>query len=104
MLGLRWKSAPKDSISYLNQKTVILNETAIDQLNLTEGGIDEKIGLGPRLYEVAGVLKDFNYESLQKKIGPLGIIVNRQNDTLASWSTDGGFYMHKYSQMRIPHM
>jgi putative ABC transport system permease protein len=105
MLGLRWKFAPKDSISYLNQKTVMLNETAIEQLNLPNGGIDEKIGLGPRLYEVAGVLKDFNYESLQKKISPLGIIVNSQNDTLASWASDGGFlYAQIQPNANTPHV
>ncbi|HLK26940.1 MAG TPA: ABC transporter permease [Puia sp.] len=91
LLGLQWKYPPRDSVSYLNNKSVMLNEAAIDQLNFVNNGLGERIILGSRQFQVAGVLKDFNYESLQSKINPLCIVVNRENDSLASWINEGGF-------------
>ncbi|MDQ6843236.1 MAG: ABC transporter permease [Bacteroidota bacterium] len=88
MLGLDWKIAPDDSLFYLKQNQIIINEEAISKLNLGNTPANEKITLGNTQYEVAGVLKDFNYETLQNKIGALSLFIS--SDTASNWGASGG--------------
>jgi len=92
MLGLRWKIAPADPLEYLdNKSSVILNETAAGKLNLGADPINKKID---DKYAVAGVLKDFNYSSLEAKIDGLCIFISNGNDSAAKWMQKGGcFYL-----------
>lgn len=90
MLGLKWKEAPRDSLYYLKSNTIILNETAVEQLNYDGDVLNEKIQMVNRNFQVEGVLKDFNYETLQNKIGPLCIVISRDKDSLAAWAEEGG--------------
>jgi putative ABC transport system permease protein len=87
MLGLKWKIPPQHPAWSLKEKTVIVNETAAEKLNLGNEPIGEKID---NKYEVSGVLKDFHYQSLQSEIGPLCIFVSKDSDTLSAWSKAGG--------------
>ena len=43
MLGLEWKIAPADPLYFNNRNTVILNETAVELLNLGSAPLNEKI-------------------------------------------------------------
>jgi putative ABC transport system permease protein len=53
---------------------VILNQTAIKQLQL-QASIGKQIPLiDNQSTEIVGIIKDFNYESLHKSIAPLGLI------------------------------
>jgi putative ABC transport system permease protein len=88
MLGLKWKIAPADSLEYLNNSaSVIINETAAEKLNLGSDPINKKID---NRYIVAGVLKDFNYTSLESKIEGLCVFVSNEYDTAAKWAQRGG--------------
>jgi ABC-type antimicrobial peptide transport system permease subunit len=65
---LRRKGAP-----YL-QGQVVLNESALRALNLTHPVVGKRLvfgGVGGITMTIAGVVKDFNLESLQKKVQPL---------------------------------
>jgi len=87
-LGLQWKTPPIDSLFYLKQNMVILNEAAKEKLNLGDQPVNEKINLADKQYEVAGVLKNFNYLSLHSKIEALSLII--KNDTASIWRNTGG--------------
>ena len=87
LLGLQWKVPPTDSLYYLKQKIVILNEAAAAKLNLGNNPLQEKVD---SQYAVAGVLKNFNYSSLQGKIEALAIFVGKDNDTSSAWGRVGG--------------
>jgi putative ABC transport system permease protein len=59
----------------------------LQKLNLGTGAIGRKVD---EQYEVAGVLKDFNFASLQHKIDALGVFVTTDTDTTAMWAKNGG--------------
>jgi putative ABC transport system permease protein len=87
MLGLKWKDAPTDSLFFRSKNAVILNETAVEQLQLGQDPIGKQIGG----FTVAGVLKDFNWQSLEYRIKPLLVSVGTgvKSDTLM-WAKNGG--------------
>jgi putative ABC transport system permease protein len=87
MLGLKWKAKPADSLFYHNDNAAILNETAIEKLGLDTDPVNKKMD---NELVVAGILKDFNYASLQNKIDGLCIFVTQDNDTTSLWAKKGG--------------
>lgn len=86
MLGLKWKLPPNDSFFYTKKNNVILNETAIEKLNLQQVSLHQKIDE----LEIAGVVKDFNWSSLQYKIDGLLLSVRNDQDTTSLWAKNGG--------------
>ena len=86
MLGLKWKQLPGDSFFYTKKNAVILNEAAVEKLNLGGNLLNKKVDQ----FEIAGVLKDFNWSSLQNKIAPLFITVQKDVDSTAKWAGKGG--------------
>ena len=88
LLQLKWKFPPPDSLFQTNRKDIaVLNETAVDRLNLGPEPMYQKVD---NEFEVAGVLKDFNYSSLQNKIEPVCLFIVQDSDTSALWSNQGG--------------
>lgn len=88
LLKLKWKMPPADPLLATNRKDVaVLNESAVERLNLGSHPIAQQVD---NQFEVAGVLKDFNYTSLQNKIEPLCLFIVPNNDTAALWSHKGG--------------
>jgi putative ABC transport system permease protein len=87
MLNLQWKTVPPDPLFYRNRQAVLLNETAIEKLALGNDALAQKID---DQYEVAGVLKDFHFASLQHKIDALAVFVTTDTDTAALWAKNGG--------------
>jgi putative ABC transport system permease protein len=88
LLKLKWKTPPADTSLATNRKDVaVLNEAAVERLNLGSQPIAQRVD---NQFEVAGVLKDFNYTSLQNKIEPLCLFIVPNNDTAALWSHQGG--------------
>lgn len=87
MLGLKWKVKPADPLFYRNPNAAILNETAIQKLGLDADAVNKK--MDDELV-VAGVLRDFNYASLQNKIDALCVFVMQDNDTTSLWAKNGG--------------
>lgn len=83
LVGLKWAVAPRDPNVLTHQHAVVLNETAVAAMNFTGDPIGNYIRLGNTDYAVAGVLKDFNYETLHDKIGPLCLSVHV--DSSSDW-------------------
>ncbi|HLZ86798.1 MAG TPA: FtsX-like permease family protein, partial [Puia sp.] len=92
LLGLQWKSKPPETL--YDGQHVLLNEKAVEKLGLTGDVVGQKLVLGPGEYEVGGVLKDFNYQSLRSGIGELCLLVEK--DTARRWgSTESGYLFVK---------
>ncbi|MBO6523575.1 MAG: ABC transporter permease [Balneolaceae bacterium] len=89
--------------SSANQRYVVLNETALDHLNWTDGSsgnpdfpLGESIlfsGLDTQ-YEIIGVVKDFNLTSLHYNIQPLAIF----HDESTVWKGDNRFLSVRTSE------
>ena len=56
-----------------DKNKVIVNETFLKQFNI-DNPIGSNFYMSNRKYEIVGVVKDFNFESVEKPIGPLAII------------------------------
>jgi len=100
MLGLKWKVRPADSLFYHNPNAAILNETAIEKLGLDDDPVNKKMDDES---VVVGILKDFNYASLQNKIDALCIYVTQDTDTTSLWAKNGGcLFVSINPQVNIP--
>ncbi|HTE25716.1 ABC transporter permease [Flavitalea sp.] len=89
LLGLQWKNPPTNNLYNQMQNAVILNESAVEKLNLTAAkAINEKINIWDTEHQVGGVLKDFNYESLHDKIDGACLVISK--DTASAWGDSGG--------------
>ena len=86
MLGLKWKLPPSDSFFYRTKNKIVLNETGVEKLSLGQNSINQKVDQ----FEVAGVLKDFNWSSLEYKIDGLLLSVTTDDDSAAQWNGKGG--------------
>ncbi|WP_276500546.1 ABC transporter permease [Terrimonas pollutisoli] len=86
LLGLQWKLRPDESFFYKKKNSIILNETAVERLHLGQQPVNQKIDQ----FEVAGVLKDFNWSSLQHKIEGLILSVSNDEDSTSMWAAKGG--------------
>jgi putative ABC transport system permease protein len=91
---------PADSLFYHNDNAAILNETAIEKLGLDDDPINKKMD---NELVVAGILKDFNYASLQNKIDALCLFVTQDTDTTSLWAKNGGcLFVSINPQVNIP--
>ena len=92
LLGLQWKIEPQDPLFYNNDSAVILNETALQKLGMGNDAVGRKMD---DELTVAGVVKDFNYTSLQNKIEALCLFVTNDNDSSSVWMKNGGCFFVK---------
>jgi len=92
LLGLQWKIKPQDPLFYNNDSVAILNETALQKLGMGNDAVGKKMDDEST---VAGVLKDFNYASLQNKIEALCLFVTADNDSSSLWAKNGGCFFVK---------
>jgi len=86
-LGLKWKFPPAHPNELADRNKVVINETAIEKLHLPGKPVGSFIQSGDQKYEVAGVLKDFNFASMEIPIQALGVFI--APDTSAFWSKVG---------------
>jgi putative ABC transport system permease protein len=94
LLELQWAVLPEDQDYYLKEKQVVLNETAVKELNLKPGILHQEITIyNDEKLELAGIVKDFNYSSLENKVGALGLFV--ASDTSSIWSDINGTMLVK---------
>jgi len=87
MLGIRWKIAPLDSTFSLHPGYSVINEAAVEKIGITGNPVNQVVN---GQFKVAGVVKDFDYSSLQNKIDAMVLSFNQENDTTSGWAKDGG--------------
>jgi putative ABC transport system permease protein len=88
VLGLKWKYAPATHSQLDNGRKVVINELAIENLHLSSNPVGSFLKSGTQIVEVAGVVKNFNFGSMQYAIQPLGLFI--ASDTLRFWTTGPG--------------
>jgi len=89
LTGLKWKYAPlpHDNLGVGNK--IVLNELAVEKLHLPTNPLGSYIPGCKTI--VAGVVKNFNFGSLEDPIQPLGLWV--LSDTAKFWKTEGGCFL-----------
>jgi putative ABC transport system permease protein len=85
-VDLQWAIPPTNLANFKNK--VFVNEEAAKQLELGKNPIGQFMNLANAKREVAGVLKNFNFDQLQSEVGPLMINVYGENST--DWAIAGG--------------
>jgi putative ABC transport system permease protein len=86
-LGLEWKFAPAPNKQLTDKYTIVINEQAIKDLHLPANPVGSYIKTGNDRIEVAGVVKNFNFSSMESAIGPLGLYI--ASDTASAWGRVG---------------
>ncbi|MDB5011443.1 MAG: hypothetical protein JWQ06_2232, partial [Mucilaginibacter sp.] len=87
LLNLKWKNKPQPNTEIASKNKILVNEAFIEKMHLNFKPVGTFIESGPEKYEVAGVLKNFNFSSLTGTIQPLAIIV--KPDTSTTWNENG---------------
>jgi putative ABC transport system permease protein len=86
-LGLKWKISPANSAALYNKNAVILNELAVEKLHLPSNPVGATLKSGSNTLIVAGVLKNFNYTSMEYAQAPIGLFI--APDSSSFWSRVG---------------
>ncbi|MGY4536335.1 putative ABC transport system permease protein [Mucilaginibacter sp. UYNi724] len=86
-LGLKWKYEPAPNTNLADPKKVVINEAAIAGLKLPLNPMGSFIKNGTERIQIAGVLKNFNFSSMESKIDGLGLFIAA--DTAKAWSRVG---------------
>ncbi|RYU97571.1 ABC transporter permease [Emticicia agri] len=83
ILQLDWKVKPAniEQLALGNDK-IVINETAVEKLKITEKPIGQNLNLAGTRKEIVGVLKDFNFTSLQQKIDGMLLMVVKDTTQL----------------------
>jgi putative ABC transport system permease protein len=74
-----------------SKNKVVINELAIPKLHLPANPVGSFLKSGPNNVEVGGVLKNFNFGSLENQIQPLGLFVVPK--TTRYWNMGPGCYL-----------
>lgn len=87
VLGLGWTRRPVGPMTMFGQDGILLNETAVKKLELRGSPLGQTVRVFDKDCKVSGVLRDFNYESLQVKVGPLCLLLHQPEDS--TWGITG---------------
>ncbi|GAA0730171.1 ABC transporter permease [Aquimarina litoralis] len=79
-LAVSWYLEPEERTTFSEDKKIIINQKTISDLGLKSDPRGTKISFGNQFYEIAGVVKDFNYTSLETPIKPLAFFVSSEID------------------------
>lgn len=86
-LGLKWKFPPVPGAELASRKTIIINEAAIAVLHLPANPVGAFIKTGDQQIEIAAVLKNFNFTSMEYAIQPMALSI--MNDTSSFYQMRG---------------
>ncbi|PZR37739.1 MAG: hypothetical protein DI538_11640 [Azospira oryzae] len=84
-LGMEWVSKETDSIKVGD---FIINETALEKLKIKESDLGVQLEMGNQISHITGIIKDFNYSSLQNPIN--GMVITIEQDTASNLGSNGG--------------
>lgn len=84
-LGIEWKEKPASG--NLSGK-LIINEAALDKLKLTTDDWHRSLQLGRDTSQIAGIVKNFNFETLRSKVN--GLVISVASDTSREVAAQSG--------------
>jgi len=88
VLGLKWKHPPLSALHLTGNDKLVINELAIEKLHLSGNPVGTFVKSGTRNIEIAGVVKNFNFGSMEYAIQPLGLFI--APNTLQYWTMGPG--------------
>jgi putative ABC transport system permease protein len=88
LTGLKWKYPPSSPSQLEGNDKLVINELAVEQLHLKGNPIGAFVKSGERNLEIAGVVKNFNFGSMEYVIQPLGLFI--VPDTHPYWTMRDG--------------
>jgi len=74
-VGLKWKYPPAPNADISSREKMIVNEAAIEPLHLPANPLGSSIKIGDQQIEIAGVLKNFNFSSMEFAIRPMALSI-----------------------------
>jgi putative ABC transport system permease protein len=74
-VGLKWKHPPSPNTDISSREKMIINEAAIEPLHLPANPLGSSIKIGDQQIEIAGVLKNFNFSSMEFAIRPMALSI-----------------------------
>lgn len=91
LVGLKWKYPPLSASHLSGDNKLVINELAIERLHLSGNPVGAFVKSGNRNMEIAGVVKNFNFGSMEHAIEPLGLFI--VPDTQPYWTMRSGCYL-----------
>jgi len=89
-LGIQWHRQLNDSVK---PGDLIINESALGKLRITEDNLGEKLMLGGETSSITGIVKDFNYASLKEKINGVIMYVTDPSGVAENIGNKGALYV-----------
>lgn len=102
LLDIQWKIRPMTA-GLSNDGQIILNEAALGKLQLSSTPLDQRLQIGGKNYTIAGVVKNFNYNSLHQKIDGLGLFIRQDSVTTAFSYQHGVLFARIARGVNLPH-
>ncbi len=102
LLGLKWVQAPPQGSTWYDKDHLLLNEAAMEAAGLTGNVIGQKLLMGEKPVTVAGVLKNFNFNTLRVPISPFGIEVASDPDKEWGSGIGGCLYVRIGPHTNVP--
>lgn len=97
-LDIQWH---KQLIDSLKPGQVIINESALGELKITEDDFGENLLLGVKSSMITGIVKDFNYASLKQKISGIVMYVADPSKVAESLGDKGSIYIRLSNAERV---
>jgi putative ABC transport system permease protein len=80
-VGLKWKYPPGPNALQASRKKILINEEAITALHLPPNPVGSIVQSGNQKVEITGVLKNFNFTSMESAIRPLAMTILSDTDS-----------------------
>lgn len=102
VLGILFIKSAVDSFQLTQPRSIVINEAAVQNLGLPDNPLNQKIDItGGGHFDIKGVMKNFNFQSLQNKISSLGLLIH--TDSSDKWGQDlDGFLIVKLDKVTDP--
>lgn len=100
-LDIRWHRQLNESVK---QGDLIMNESALNKLRITEDNLGEDLVLGGETSSLTGIVKDFNYASLKEKIDGVIMCVADPSVAAESLGNKGALYIRLSTKENVSEM
>jgi len=80
ILNLKWKFPPPVNMDLAGKDRIIINEAVIENMHLPANPVGIYLLSGAQRLQIAGVVKNFNFSSMQYEVQPLVINVLKDTD------------------------
>lgn len=102
LLGLGWKQKPVSFADLYDDRHIVINEAAISKLDLPADPVGRSVSMANKEYIISGVLKDFNYETLQKGVDPLCLFIGKDTVRTMSPVVHGCLFARIQAHANVP--